>query len=162
MEPSAFLLILKTHLEPSAFRPGGTSLTVSQVPFLAKEFNSDAMASIHLSASGEFIASVYVDDSMEEVVVAIITLSVFECIHLAKASKCSTCSSGSQVHSSYPVHLTLYRGVPSITLSSIIASTSHSVSLSFGGVYSAFRISVSSKTISREITTLRFSGSQRR
>src|SRR5208337_212755 len=120
MEPSAFLLILKTHLEPRAFRPGGTSLTVSQVPFLAKEFNSDAMASIHLSASGEFIASVYVDGSTEEVVVAIITLS------------------------------------------SIIASTSHSVSLSFGGVYSAFRISVSSKTTSREIITLRFSGSQRR
>src|SRR5208337_2784962 len=141
IEPSAFLLILKTHLELRAFRPGETSLTISQVPFLAKEFNSDAMASIHLSASGEFIASVYVDGSMEEVI-AIIALSVFEWIHSAKASKCSTCSSSSQVHSlsSYPVYLTLYRGVPSITLLSTIASTSHSTSLSFGGVYSAFRI----------------------
>src|SRR5208337_2190719 len=154
MEPSAFLLILKTHLEPRAFRPGGTSLTVSQVPFLAKEFNSDAMASIHLSASGEFITSIYVDGSTEEVVVAIITLLVFECIHSVKASKCSTCSSDSQVHSTYPVHLTLYRGVPSIMLSSCIASTSHSVLLSFGGIYSAFRISVLSKTTSREIITL--------
>src|SRR5208337_1955413 len=91
IELSAFFLILKTHLEPRAFRPGGTSLTVSQVPFLAKEFNSDAMASIHLSASSEFIASVYVDGSMGKVI-AIIALSVFEWIHLAKASKCSTCS----------------------------------------------------------------------
>src|SRR5271157_3797020 len=109
MEPSAFLLILKTHLEPRAFRPGGTSLTISQVLFLAKEFNSDAIASIHLSTSGEFIASVYVDGSTEEVI-AIIALLVFEWIHSAKASKCSTCSSGSQVHSlsSYLVHLTLY------------------------------------------------------
>ena len=77
IEPSAFLLILKTHLEPRAFQLGGTSLTVSQVPFLAKEFNSDAMASIYLSASGEFITSVYIDGSTEEVI-TIIALSVFE------------------------------------------------------------------------------------
>src|SRR5271169_4967737 len=100
--PLVFCLILKTHLEPNAFRLGRISLTVSHVPFLAKESSSEAIASSHHSASGEANASVYNDGSLEVIIVddTIIAFSAFIWIQFAEASRCSTWSSDSHVDSS--------------------------------------------------------------
>src|SRR5271169_1116900 len=100
--PSVFRLILKTHLEPNVFHLGRISLTVSQVPFLAKESSSEAIASSHHLASGEANASVYDDGFLEVIIVnnTIITFSAFIWIQFVKASRCSTWSSGFHIDSS--------------------------------------------------------------
>src|SRR5271169_662963 len=98
--PSGFCLILKTHLEPNAFCPGRISLTVFQVPFLAKESNSEAIASSHHLASGEASTSIYDNGSLYVIVIdnIIIAFSAFVWIQFVKASRYSTWSNGSHVY----------------------------------------------------------------
>src|SRR5271169_4205620 len=100
--PSVFRLILKTHLEPNVFHLGRISLTVSQVPFLAKESSLEAIASSHHLASGEANTSVYDDGSLEVIIIddTIITFSAFIWIQFVKVSRCSIWSSDSHVDSS--------------------------------------------------------------
>src|SRR5208337_3326248 len=101
IEPSAFFFILKTHLDPRALCPWGSLSTTSHVLFLAKDASSEAIPSIHHSASGPCRASAYEVGSLD-VTATIMAFSTFPSSHSLYASRCSMYPGSSEVHSSLP------------------------------------------------------------